>query len=194
LSKPDASRHARSFFVLLALALTGSLGCWEQWSNDWFPQMKWQPAVQAFERVEWRGRIEGFVPPEGSIPITGGEPDHSQMTDAEADGLLNPRPKSMASLENGRAQFQIYCQPCHGASGLGDGTVSMTGPIPGPFAGVLPIAGPSSIARIRSEGHLYNTIRHGRRRMPSYSRIPADDRWDLVNYLEYINQPGVELW
>jgi hypothetical protein len=70
----------------------------------------------------------------------------------------------------------------------------MTGAIAGPFAGVLPIAGPASIARIRSEGHIYNTIRYGRRRMPAYTRIPSQDRWDIVNYLKYINQPGVELW
>jgi len=193
-SRSASRRHARTFFVLLALSLTASMGCWEQWSNDWFPQMKWQPAVQAFERVEWQGRVEGFLPPEGTIPITGGEADHSQMSDAEADALVNPRAKSLASLENGREQYRVFCATCHGESGLGDGPVSMTGPIAGPFAGVLPIAGPASIARIRSEGHIYNTIRYGRRRMPSYQRIPSEDRWDIVNYVKYINQPGVELW
>jgi mono/diheme cytochrome c family protein len=194
LSSRSALRRSRTYFLLLALALTGSLGCWEQWSNTWFPQMKWQPAVQAFERVEWQGQLEGFLPPEGSIPITGGEADNSQMTDAEADALMNPRPRSMASLENGRAQYQIFCVTCHGERGLGDGPVSVVGDIMGPLAGVLPVAGPASVARIRSEGHLYNTIRHGRRRMPAYKRIPAQDRWDIVNYLQYINQPGVDLW
>ena len=194
MSKRRAFRRARTWFLLVALLLTGSVGCWEQWSNDWFPQMKWQPAVQAFERVEFEGQLQGFLPPEGSVPITGGEPDHSVMTDAEADTLVNPRPRSMASLENGRAQFQIYCVACHGASGEGDGAVSMTGSIAGPFAAVLPIAGPASIARVRSEGHIYNTIRYGRRRMPNYRRIPSEDRWDIVNYIMYLNQPGVELW
>ena len=56
------------------------------------------------------------------------------------------------------------------------------------------IAGPASIARIRPDGHIYNTIRYGRRRMPSYRRIPSQDRWDIVNYVKYMNQPGVELW
>lgn len=194
MSKRRAFRRARTWFLLVALLLTGSVGCWEQWSNDWFPQMKWQPAVQAFERVDFEGQLQGFMPPEGTVPITGGEPDNSVMTDAEADTLANPRPKSMASLENGRALFQIYCTACHGVSGEGDGPVSMTGSVAGPFAAVLPIAGPASIARVRSEGHIYNTIRYGRRRMPSYRRIPSEDRWDIVNYLMYINQPGVELW
>jgi mono/diheme cytochrome c family protein len=134
------------------------------------------------------------MPPEGAIPITGGEPDNSQMTDAAADALENPRPRSMASLENGREQFRIFCAPCHGARGLGDGPVSLTGEVMGPLAGVLPIAGPASIAKIRSDGHIYNTIRHGRRRMPSYARIPSEDRWDIVNYIKYINQTEVDLW
>ena len=55
-------------------------------------------------------------------------------------------------------------------------------------------SGPASIARVRSQGHIYNTIRHGRRRMPNYKRIPPDDRWDIVNYIQYLNEPGAELW
>jgi hypothetical protein len=174
--------------------LTGSIGCWEQWSNNWFPQMKWQPAVQAFERVEWQGRLEGFLPPEGTVPITGGEADHSLMTDDEAATLVNPRSRSLASVQNGKAQYETYCITCHGASGLGDGPVSISGEIAGPFIGVLPIAGPASVAKVRSEGHIYNTIRYGRRRMPNYRRISSEDRWDIVNYVMYINQPGADLW
>ena len=187
-------RFARTVFLLVALMLTGSIGCWEQWSNNWFPQMKWQPAVQAFERVEWQGRLEGFLPPEGTVPITGGEADHSLMTDDEAATLVNPKSRSLASVQNGKAQYEVYCTTCHGESGLGDGPVSVTGEIAGPFIGVLPIAGPASVAKVRSEGHIYNTIRYGRRRMPNYRRISSDDRWDIVNYLMYINQPGVDLW
>jgi len=187
-------RFVRTVFLLVALLLTGSVGCWEQWSNDWFPQMKWQPAVQAFERVEWQGRLEGFLPPEGTVPITGGEADNSKMTDDEAATLVNPRRRSLASLQNGKAQYEIYCITCHGESGLGDGPVSMTGEIAGPFIGVLPIAGPASVAKVRSEGHIYNSIRYGRRRMPAYRRISSEDRWDIVNYVMYINQPGVDLW
>ena len=84
------------------------------------------------------------------------------------------------------------CSACHGAEGMGDGPVSMTGDIAGPIAGVLPLAGPASIAKVRSDGHIYATIRYGRRRMPGYQRIPSEDRWDIVNYLRYMNgQTGV---
>ena len=38
----------------------------------------------------------------------------------------------------------------------------------------------------------YATIRYGRRRMPSYQRIDENSRWDIVNYVRYLNgQEGV---
>jgi len=57
---------------------------------------------------------------------------------------------SLASLENGRFQYQRYCATCHGDEGLGDGPVSMTGELRGPLGGVLAVNGPASIARIDS--------------------------------------------
>jgi hypothetical protein len=68
----------------------------------------------------------------------------------------------------------------------------MTGPLQGPIAAILPLAGPGSIARVRSDGHIYTTIRYGRRRMPNYWRIQPEDRWDIVNWLRYLDgQKGV---
>ena len=44
----------------------------------------------------------------------------------------------------------------------------------------------------RSDGHVYTTIRYGRRRMPGYTRISSNDRWDIVNYVRYLTkQRGV---
>ena len=111
----------------------------------------------------------------------------SNVIDAESDVLVNPQPMSLESLENGRAQYLIYCATCHGENGAGNGPVSMAGDMMGPFVGVLPVAGPGSIASVRSDGHVYTTIRYGRRRMPGYARIAPNDRWDIVNYIRYLN-------
>ncbi len=181
------ARVSRHLLLLALLVPTGSLGCWEQWSNDWFPQMKQQPSVRAFEALRHEGRLEAFLPPEGTVPIDGGEAPVSNVIDAASDHLVNPRPTSLASLENGRAKFQVFCLPCHGPGGLADGPVSMVGSILGPIVAVLPIAGPASLAKLRSDGHVYTTIRYGRRRMPGYGRIPPRDRWDIVNYLRLLN-------
>ena len=133
------------------------------------------------------GRLDPFTPPEGSVPTQGYEAPLAPEDDAAANALENPRPATLASLENGRLQYQTYCSPCHGDSGRGDGTVSMTGPLQGPIAAILPLSGPGSIARVRSDGHIYTTIRLGRRRMPSYKRIAPDDRWDIVNWLRQLD-------
>lgn len=184
---------SRSFFVGTAFLLVFTVGCWEQWSDTWFPQMKRQKAVQAYEAVGTDGRVAGLLPPDGTVPAVDAPPAGLDPNDLAAqDALANPRPMSLESLENGRLQFERYCTTCHGAGGLGDGAVSMMGDLRGPFGGVLAIAGPASIAKIRSDGHLYSTIRYGRRRMPSYQRIPSDDRWDIVNYVRYLNgQKGI---
>ena len=53
--------------ALTSLLFFGS-GCWEQWSEEWFPQMKWQKAVQAFEEpwTPFEGQVpEGFGPARG---------------------------------------------------------------------------------------------------------------------------------
>jgi mono/diheme cytochrome c family protein len=187
--------------VLLALA-AASTGCWEQLDGgDWFPQMKRQRALQPFEAVEntvevnpdpaaaaLQGRLEPLQPPDGAIPASGWEAPVSNVVDVEADRLQNPAQADLRSLENGRTQYDIFCSPCHGALGLGNGPVAGPPYGQGPLVGVLPLTGPNGIAKVRSDGHIYVTIRHGRRRMPNYSRIPARDRWDIVNYVRYLEQ------
>jgi mono/diheme cytochrome c family protein len=190
LSRRSTLRLSRSFFAGTALLLTTTVGCWEQWSDSWFPQMKRQKAVQAFEEVLYTGSVDALTPPDGTLPVGSTTPPAMDPNDnAAQDALQNPRPMSLASLENGRTLFNRYCATCHGAGGLGDGPVSLMSKQRGPFAGVMAIAGPASVAKTRSDGHIYSTIRYGRRRMPSYHRISSDDRWDIVNFVRYLNDP-----
>lgn len=179
-------RNARRRAAMgIVVALVAS-GCWEQWSNTWWPQMKWQKAVQAFEDTGVPGHPQGFTPPEGTLPV-GYPVSPAELPTAEQEALQNPVPPSLASLENGKAQFEIFCVPCHGAGGGGDGLVSGPPFGKGPFVGVLPIGGATSIARGLTDGHIYTTMSIGRGRMPSYGRIPAEYRWDIVNYVRYLN-------
>jgi mono/diheme cytochrome c family protein len=165
-----------------------STGCWEQWSVTWWPQMKWQKSVQAFEQTDQPSAPAGFVPPEGTIPF-GKQPETSQMPLAETELLQNPRAVSLVNLDNGKKHFEVFCGPCHGLTGLGDGPVAGPPFGKGPFLGVLPIAGPvgGQIAKAFSDGHIYTVISQGIRRMPSYKRIPSESRWDIVNYVRYLN-------
>jgi mono/diheme cytochrome c family protein len=191
------SGSARLLASAVLLLVATSVGCWEQMDDGkWFPQMKRQPAVQAFERIAHRDQLQGFVPPEGSVPVGGSAvPDLARLSLAEQDALPNPAPASLASLKNGELLFARYCATCHGAEGMGDGPVAAASPFApnasGPFPLVMPINGPASLAKVFSDGHLYTTISLGRGRMPNYDRIPPMERWDLVNYLRELNGQGV---
>jgi mono/diheme cytochrome c family protein len=193
LSRKHTSVH---FLLTCVFVLVTTTGCWEQWSEDWFPQMKWQKAVQAFEATGHESAPSGFAPAPGSVPVTGKTPEVGRMDVAAAAQLVNPRdPADYRSLENGREQYGVYCATCHGASGMGDGPVSLTGDIKGPFAGVFPLVG---LVTARSDGYIYNVIRLGNGgvpglRMPSYRRIPETDRWDIVNYVRFLDSKGGSL-
>ncbi|MGH7336751.1 MAG: c-type cytochrome, partial [Myxococcota bacterium] len=150
-----------------------------------------------FEEVLYAGRLENLSPPEGTVPVGDTSPPAMGQYDMAAhNALQNPRPMSLASLENGRTQYDRYCATCHGDRGLGDGPVSMTSKLRGPLGGVFALAGPQSMVKLLNltDGRIYSTIRYGRRRMAAYSRIVSDDRWDIVNYLRYLNdQKGIAL-
>lgn len=177
----------RSGFALVLLLTTGALGCWEQWSEEWWPQMKWQKAVQAYERVQYRDQVAPFTPPEGTVAVDAEDPLLPQF-DPGVDALVNPVPPDFKSLARGQKSYETYCTTCHGAAGMGDGPVSMASPaeLKGPFAGVFPLV----TAMGRSDGYIYNLIRGGGQRMPGYQRIPPEERWDLVNYVRYLQRGG----
>ena len=196
-----SSREARGLQLAGLLVVSmGFVGC-EQNSGEWFPHMKKQIAVQAFEEVvSLDGRELGpdigpgaLLPPEGAVPVGGSEPRIGRLDVAAADALVNPTdPTDLRSLENGERQYAIFCGLCHGATGMGDGPVSATGEQLGPFGGVFPLVG---LTTSRSDGYLYNAIRLGGAgtpgfRMPSYHRIPSRDRWDIVNYVRYLDRKG----
>lgn len=170
--------------------LLSSLGCWEQVSPNWFPQMKRQAALQAFELNEYYGKGEGMTPPQGTVKLGNPYPDVAILPIMEQETLPNPVPASLASLKNGEIQYERFCTPCHGAKGHGDGSVAGPPFGTGPFGLVLPVGGPASVVKGFSDGHIYTTISIGRGRMPGYKRIAPQDRWDIVNYIRELNGQG----
>lgn len=175
----------------LLLMSTGLVGCWEQVSHEWFPQMKRQIAVQAFEYNPYAPhKGDQLMPPEGTVPVGNPYPDVARLPLAEQETLQNPTPATLASLKNGEKLFARYCSTCHGAEGWGNGPVAGPPFGTGPFGLVLPIGGPASVVKGLSDGHVYTTISIGRGRMPAYRRILPKYRWDIVNYIREINGQG----
>ena len=75
--------------------------------------------------------------------------------------------------------YNIYCTPCHG-----DGET--VGPVgePGRFPGVVSLAGAAGVAKLRTDGWIYLTIRNGGAIMPYYGWAMSDDEiWATVHYI-----------
>jgi len=93
-------------------------------------------------------------------------------------------------LERGQERFNIYCAPCHGIGGFGDGLIHLralqlveTG-VNG-TSWVSPKNLHEDAIRQQPLGQIFNTITNGVRTMAAYaSQIPAEDRWAIVAYVK----------
>jgi len=90
--------------------------------------------------------------------------------------VKDPTTVTGASIARGDTLFRTICSPCHGKQMLGDGTVA---PSFMPPPDLL-----AQATRDRSDGFLYNYMRHGGVVMPSYGNaLSAHDAWDVVHYV-----------
>jgi hypothetical protein len=90
----------------------------------------------------------------------------------------NPLPVNGVLLRRGRERFDIYCAPCHGKLGDGNGITKKLGLMP-------------AVANLRdrrivemTDGEIFNTISNGKGLMGAYAPIvPVEDRWAIIAYL-----------
>jgi len=96
----------------------------------------------------------------------------------------SPVPVTMKRLRRGQDRFGIYCAPCHGYDGRGNGMVARRALRLGEERFVPPTDVTSKAVRDRPDGHLFNAMSNGIRTMPAYgAQIPTADRWAIVAYV-----------
>lgn len=88
-----------------------------------------------------------------------------------------PFPLDMATLRRGRERYEIYCTPCHGAGGKGDGIVVRRG-----FRQAASFHDPR--LRAQPAGYFFDVITSGFGAMPDYAaQVDVRDRWAIVAYV-----------
>jgi mono/diheme cytochrome c family protein len=94
----------------------------------------------------------------------------------------NPLSMSAATLARGRERFEIFCAPCHGPLGDGDGLVARRGfPHPPSYH--------SERLRNAPDAHFFGVITHGYGAMYPYAdRIAPADRWAIVAYIRALQR------
>ena len=90
----------------------------------------------------------------------------------------NPLLVNEALIQRGHERFDIYCAPCHGRLGDGNGITKKLG--------LMPAVANLHDQRIvvMTDGEIFNTITHGKSTMAAYGPLgTAQDRWAVVAYL-----------
>jgi len=117
--------------------------------------------------------VNGAVYPFEDAPVNTG-----RVTGTTNFVETNPLSVTGPLLQRGRERFDIYCAPCHGALGDGNGITKKLG--------VMPTVANLQDKRIveMADGEIFNTITHGKSTMGAYGpMVPVADRWAIIAYL-----------
>lgn len=97
-----------------------------------------------------------------------------------------------ALMNRGQERYGIFCAPCHGVGGYGDGLVTQRATLltnNGKGSWIQPVSFHVDAVRKQPDGQLFNTITHGKGKMPGYSdQIPPEDRWAIILYLRALQK------
>jgi mono/diheme cytochrome c family protein len=105
----------------------------------------------------------------GTLPVDG-----ELRREANASDLVDPIAPS-ASTAPGRTLYGVYCAPCHGMSGMGEGPVAKY---------YVPVGDlTSQEVQQHDDGWFYAVIVNGTKTMPSYGyELQRLERWQIVRF------------
>ncbi len=93
----------------------------------------------------------------------------------------NPLPVTAELMARGQQRFTIYCSPCHGQQGDGNGITKKLGAM-----AVVANLHDKRIVEM-TDGEIFNTISNGKNLMGAYGpNVPVEDRWAIVAYLRAV--------
>ena len=140
-----------------------------RWTEDMFYTQRVMPGEMAFSM------------PSGSISRSG-EYTYPKEAREAAAARKNPVPSSPESVAKGGQLFAIYCTPCHGSSGKGDGLVAAKFIPP-------PDLTSADLQKVRTDGYWQSYLSVGGAVMPAYGEaLSPDERWHVVNFLRTLAQ------
>ena len=102
--------------------------------------------------------------------------------DQPGQPVVQPAVITAELIARGRDRYAIFCSPCHGLAGNGEGMIVKRG---------FPHPPPLGIDRLRNAkaAYLYDVITHGHGAMYPYGdRIRSADRWAVIAYVRALQQ------
>ena len=145
------------------------------------------PRIEPYEASDFFADNRGSrAAPAGTV-ARGWLRDDEALYAGKVDGQLVdafPFAISHDDLKRGQQRFNIYCSPCHGLTGLGDGMVVRRG-----YRRPPPLAD----QRLREVpvGHFVDVMTNGFGAMPDYAvQLRPADRWAVAAYVRALQLSG----
>jgi mono/diheme cytochrome c family protein len=136
-------------------------------------------------------RSDFFADQRSARPLVDGTVARGELRDDAAlyTGKVNGTPVTAFPfavtaevLERGRERFDIYCSPCHGRTGAGDGMIVRRGYR-------RPPTFHQDRLRQAPPGYVFDVITSGFGAMPDYAtQVPVPDRWAIVGYVRALQR------
>ncbi|MDD4978961.1 MAG: cytochrome c [Gallionella sp.] len=171
----------RKLSLAVALLVAPTLAQAWPWSQDMANVISIKPG----ESVD--SKQAGMQPfPSRSVPVKGTTVFVKDMDAAR--NMANPVAANEQSVAQGEQLYNIYCTPCHGQSGTGDGLV-----------GAKLIMTPWNLTNSNDmhtwdpkeypDGYIFGYMAMGGAVMPSYANdLSPTERWHVVNYVRKVLQ------
>lgn len=164
--------------LLLAAFALLSVGCRQD--------MQDQPKLEPFETAEvFRSGVANQAPPAGTVARGLLKDDAHYWFGRDESGQLTadlPEQLSwnMELLLRGQERYDIFCSPCHDATGAGRGMIVRRG-----FKQPQPLWEDRLVDM--PIGYFYDVATNGFGIMPAYKmQVPEDDRWAIAAYVRVL--------
>ena len=170
-----------ALYLGLAMVLLLLVGCAET------GQMVDQPRYEPYEASEFfADGLSARLPVPGTQPYRGDlSPNDPLLTGLGEDDqpvAAIPVQVDAALVVQGQERYDIFCTPCHGPTGEGNGRATTFG-FPRPPS-LLDDTG-------LSNGELFDIITNGRGQMYPYGyRVKPDERWAVIAYIRALQLRG----
>jgi len=154
LKRSDFFRQETKNVTILSLAVLVSSAC--------------EPAMNHEGRLHADSMLQNSVPSVSSVDDT-------------VDRSWSPKStrlvRNKLTLKHGQNRFNIYCTPCHGDDGAGNGMIVQHGFL-------NPPSFHSEEVRRKSDDFYFGVISNGYGAMFSYAdRLSVNDRWAVIDYI-----------
>ena len=93
----------------------------------------------------------------------------------DAAAVENPVESTKESLQAGKSLYDLQCTACHGDQGKGDGLINSSSLVSQDF-------------QEQSDGAVFWKLQEGRGQMPSFSALPDEQLWNVINYVRSLSK------